>query len=266
MLTKSCALKRLMNGTFQFIFFVIIIVFFTVDINRFLQKFKQWMPDHLKSNLLFFNDNFFKILVFILIFICMVSFAKNKYSIKVEQFSLGGINILFDKRRILFVNSVRNFFDSKRTLFNINEKYDNFSEVFQSYHDTYNFLRQEIRILDPQKDKDLYNITNQIFMKLNQFLTRNQNNYSRWYKYISETNQELIKLDEFDGEDTKLDQRHFYNLPIDIIQSKYYLYDELTTEFKNINLFFMNSIAKEFDVDISKWDMKEGSDQNPEPD
>ena len=120
-----------------------------------------------------------------------------------------------------------------------------------------------MKLLDPQKDSNLYKISNDILMRLNQFLTKNQNNYLRWYKYISETNQELIKLDEFGENDVKSEQRHFYNMPINDIQSKYYSYDDLIKEFKSINEFFTTEIAGKFKVDISKWE-KKNSDQKPE--
>lgn len=231
-----------------------IIVFFTVDLNIFLQKLEQWIPDNILNNFILIKKIIIPSLVFVLIFICIVGFIQKKYSIKVEQLSLGGINILLDRRKVIFLNSVRIYLDSKRTLFKIDEVYDNFSEVFQSYYETYNFLRQEMRILDPKRDKGLYDITNQMLMTLNRFLTKNQNNYLRWYKHISETNQELIKLDEFEESDSKPDQRYFYNMPIGIIQSKYYLYDELVTEFKFINQFFIDNVVEKFSIDIEKWD------------
>ncbi len=241
-------------------FFILILL---VDVGMLLQNIKTIIPEHILNNLKLLKKVVMPFISLVVVAFCIISFIKNKYSIKVEQLSLGGINILFDRREILFTNSVQNFFDTKRTLFYIDEKHDNFSEVFHSYYETYNFIRQEMKLLDPQKDSNLYIISNGILMRLNQFLTKNQNNYLRWYKYISETNQELIKLDEFGENDVKSEQRHFYNMPINDIQSKYYSYDDLIKEFKSINEFFTTEIAGKFKVDISKWE-KKNSDQKPE--
>lgn len=236
-----------------FVITTIMFGFFFFDFNMLAQLLKSSMDEHIISNLYLLKKVFIPFIFLVVIVFCINSFIENKYSVKVEKLSLGGVNILFDRREILFTNSVQNFFDTKRTLFYIDEKHDNFAEVFQSYYETYNFIRQEMKLLDPSKDKDLYKISNDILISLNQFLTKNQNNYLRWYKYISETNQELIKLDEFDENDIKSEQRHFYNMPINDIQSKYYSYDNLIKEFKTINEFFTTRIAKQFNVDISKW-------------
>ncbi|MBS7825179.1 hypothetical protein J7547_08150 [Wohlfahrtiimonas chitiniclastica] len=246
-----------------FVITTMLVSFFLFDFTILMQLLKSSVDEHIVNNFFLIKKLFFTIILLIAIVICFISFIKNKYSIKVEQLSLGGINILFDRREILFINSVQNFFDTKRTLFCIDEKYDNFAEVFQSYYETYNFIRQEMKLLDPSKDKALYKLSNDILVRLNQFLTKNQNNYLRWYKYISETNQELIGLDEFDKDDVKAKQRHFYNMPINDIQSKYYSYNNLINEFKGINEFFTAEIAKKFKVDISKWEQKD-SDQKSE--
>ena len=118
----------------------------------------------------------------------ITSYLNKKYSLKIEKLSLGGLSILFDSSRVLYIKSVTNFLDSKRTLFKIEPIYDNFSDTFESYFQTYNFFRQEMKILDPQRDKDLYILTNNILQELNQFLTKNQNNYRRWYQKVSTDN------------------------------------------------------------------------------
>ncbi|EPF5869366.1 hypothetical protein MWX50_000902 [Morganella morganii] len=252
---------KIKRGFFKDITLLILIIFFIlfilIDVNAIFQNIKSIIPEYILDNLNILSKAFIPLVFLITIATCLIGFIKNKYSIKVEQLSLGGVNILFDRREILFSNSIKNFLDAKRTLFFINEKYDNFAEVFQSHHETYNFIRQEMRILDPQKDIDLYKISNDILMNLNQFLTKNQNNYLRWYTYISETNQELIKLDEFDKDDVKPEQRHFYNMPINDIQSKYYFYNDLIKEFKIINEFFSTKVAIQFKVDVSKWEKKD---------
>ena len=261
---KSVIIKyKLVRYVGLFVITTIIFSFFFFDFNMLARLLKSSMDEHIINNLYLLKKVFIPFIFLVVIVFCINSFIENKYSVKVEKLSLGGVNILFDRREILFINSVQNFFDTKRTLFCIDEKHDNFAEVFQSYYETYNFIRQEMKLLDPSKDKDLYKISNDILMRLNQFLTKNQNNYLRWYKYISENNQELINLDEFGKDDVKPEQRHFYNMPINDIQSKYYSYNDLLKEFKAINDFFTTEIAGQFKVDISKWEKKD-SDQKSE--
>ena len=73
--------------------------------------------------------------------------------------------------------------------------------------------------------------------KLNEFLTSNQNDYKRWYNYII---------------DNKM--KDIYNKDIKDIQMDYRHYQKLIGEFKEVNELF-KSIADEFDIDISKWDI-----------
>ena len=144
-------------------------------------------------------------------------------SLKIDKLSLGGLNILFDTSRTLYINSVSNYLDSKRTLFRIVPEYDNFLEVFESYFQTYSFFRTEMKILDPQRDKELYDLTNNILQELNKFLTINQNNYRRWYQKISSDNST-----EYPPEGS---EKYFYNTPIGEIQEKYYAYKDLLEGF-----------------------------------
>ncbi len=165
---------------------------------------------------------------------------------KIDKLSLGGLNILFDTSRTLYINSVSNYLDSKRTLFRIVPEYDNFSEVFESYFQTYSFFRTEMKILDPKRDQELYDLTNNILQELNKFLTINQNNYLRWYQKISSDNST-----EYPPEGS---EKYFYNTPISEIQEKYYAYEDLLEAFQSINIFFENNVKGPFEVNSEKWD------------
>ena len=176
----------------------------------------------------------------------ITSYLNKKYSLKIEKLSLGGLSILFDSSRVLYIKSVTNFLDSKRTLFKIEPTYDNFSDTFESYFQTYNFFRQEMKILDPQRDKDLYILTNNILQELNKFLTKNQNNYRRWYQKVS-TDNTIEYFNQGSG-------KYFYNTPINEIQKEYYDYDQLLTSFNHINIFFEQEVKNKFNIDTTKWD------------
>jgi hypothetical protein len=109
-----------------------------------------------------------------------------KYSVKVEKLSLGGISILFNESSTLYKKSIKNHLDSKRAIFKVRKNVDAFDEVISSYYQTYQFIRDEMKILNPKKDREIYDFSNEMLMVLNKFLTNYQNNYKRWYKYISD--------------------------------------------------------------------------------
>ncbi len=199
-----------------------------------------------KNNFAIVSSTIITVLVCIISYVMFTSYLGKKYSLRIDKLSLGGLNILFDTSRTLYINSVANYLDSKRTLFRIEPKYDNFSDVFKSYFETYNFFRQEMKILDPKRDKDLYDLTNHILQELNKFLTINQNNYHRWYQKISSDNST-----EYPPEGS---EKYFYNTPIGEIQEKYYAYKDLLEGFQSINIFFENNVKGSFGVNSEKWD------------
>ena len=215
-------------------------------ISMFFMDYSSWVSEKFKKNFTILSSTVITGAVSLITYIVFTAYIGKKYSLKIDKLSLGGLNILFDTSRTLYTNSVSNFLDTKRTLFRIEPKYDNFSDVFESYFQTYNFFRQEMKVLDPQRDKDLYDLTNNILQELNKFLTINQNNYRRWYQKVSSDNST-----EYPPEGSK---KYFYNTPIDEIQEKYYAYDDLLKGFQSINTFFENNVKEPFGVNSEKWD------------
>lgn len=67
--------------------------------------------------------------------------------------------------------------------------------------------------------------------KMNQFLTKYQSDYRRWYE--KKSNDEFVFLE--------------------VLQSQYDKYEELVKEFEKIN-FFMQEKAKVFDIDMLEWE------------
>lgn len=207
----------------------------------------SWLiTEKLKSNLpVIITLLTFLIGVFIVWFVVRSVIGK-RYSLKIEKLTFGGMNILFNTTSSLYINSVVSFLDTKRSLFIIRDEYDNFSEVLDSYYQTYSFFRQEMKILDPNRDKELYDFTNELLMVVNKFLTKYQNNYRRWYKYTSETKEPLPI------ENGK--ENFFYNTPIGTVQKLYYDYENITKGFEIVNLFFSDNVKKIFDINVDKWD------------
>lgn len=225
-------------------------IVFSFVISLFFYDWSWMVTEKLKNNLpIIVTTLSFCIAAFLAWFVVR-AFMGKKYSLRIEKFSFGGLNILFNTTSVLYTNSILNYLDTKRSLFIIREEYDNFAEVFDSYYQTYNFIRQEMRILDPSRDKGLYDFTNELLMVINKFLTKNQNNYRRWYKHISETKEQLISFTD----ENKRREAYFYNMPIAEVQKLYYGYDDLIREFKIVNDFFTNEVKDKFNINVEKWD------------
>ncbi|MFZ7405027.1 hypothetical protein, partial [Klebsiella pneumoniae] len=121
------------------------------------------------------------LLISVFIWLMVSLYLLKKYSVKVEKLSLGGVNILFNESATLYKKSVKNHLDSKRAIFKLRKNVDAFDEVISSYYQTYQFIRDEMKILNPKKDREIYDFSNEMLMVLNRFLTNYQNNYKRWY-------------------------------------------------------------------------------------
>lgn len=139
----------------------------------------------------------------------------NRWAFKIEKVSLGGFNILFDDPVKLYKRTVRSFLDTKRTLFKIDFERDNFDETLMKILDNDRKRGQ----WNKREQQELYEVTNRIIQILNEFLTSHQNNFRRWYKYVSERNE----VKRIDGEQTLV----FHMTPIHEIQKQYYRYDEI---------------------------------------
>ncbi|MNW40295.1 hypothetical protein D3C74_174080 [compost metagenome] len=85
---------------------------------------------------------------------------------------------------------------------------------------------------------------------LNEFLTSHQNNFRRWYKHVSDSNE----IEIIEGKIIK-----FHNTPIDEVQKYYYRYDKLCCDYKKVNAFFCGEVNNHFKVDLSKWEREENN-------
>lgn len=103
-----------------------------------------------------------------------------------------------------------------------------------------------MRLLDPKKDRELYNFSNDMLMILNRFLTNNQNNYKRWFNHVTDK-------DEVKDNQTK-NTLIVHCTPINKIQEQYYNYNKIMTEFREVNEFFMKKVKSKFDINTEKWD------------
>ncbi|MCE9972279.1 hypothetical protein LZ617_04615, partial [Escherichia coli] len=72
------------------------------------------------------------VILCLVVYILFVGLMHQRYSLRVEQLSFGGVNILLNKSDLLFRKSVKNYLDTKRSLFKIDPRYDSFEEVLNS--------------------------------------------------------------------------------------------------------------------------------------
>jgi len=232
--------------------FLIVFIIVTVLILVLLSTFEIRSLSHTFLRTLWSNFRAISAIVYVLLpltllLIFCTLFLTNRWAVRVEKANIGGFHIIFDNPAKLYKRHIRNYLDTKRTIFKIDCDHDNFDETLDSYFEIYKFFRDEIKILGnvkkqytkPSKGKEaahLYDLTNQVIQQLNEFLTKNQSDYRRWYRYIEKTNEEV-----------------FYLTPIGDLQKQYPQYKDLCCGFEQVNTFFINSIACEFDIDILKW-------------
>lgn len=184
----------------------------------------------LKKNLYWIErmlDTFTPLLVLTL-FLMFVLWAKTNLSITIKSISVGGVEVSLKDSEDEVKNNVRNFLNTKRSLFKIIPEYDNFYDVFNSYHEIYEFLRTQLGLFisSNKQGSDTYITLRNMLKELNCFLTKYQPDYRRWYE--KEIEKEFI--------------------PLSKLQKKYSKYDEIVEAFKGLNEK-MSCLAKQFRVD-----------------
>ncbi|WP_163247802.1 hypothetical protein [Bacillus tropicus] len=233
-------------GSYISLFFLFVVLFFLAkhDLKSINIKFVQV----LWGNINFILSIAFTLLPFLIFVLIFVFISTRKWAFRVEKLSIGGFNIIFDNPDQLFKRQIRNFLDTKRTLFKVDFDHDNFDETLNSYYETYKLLRDEIKILGDAKKKRntrrkriketerLYDLSNDMIKELNEFLTKHQSNYRRWYKYMEKNKEE-----------------QFYLEPIGKFQKEYQNYGQICHDFEVVNKFFIDKVASEFNVNIEKW-------------
>ena len=134
---------------------------------------------------------------------------------------------------------------AKRTLFNFDEVRDNIDQVLDAYYDSYNFIRNNLELLDSEKDVELYQLSVDIIKHLNDFLTEHQNDYRRWYdKTIDD---DIIEVDGT--------QIIVHSTTIENVQKHYYRYDVLIPDIKDLNDFMKDIRIKEaFRISRFDWE------------
>ncbi|VCZ78813.1 hypothetical protein BANRA_01808 [Klebsiella pneumoniae] len=115
------------------LFGIILMVIILMGYFSFLPASQWWFIKNIISNF-----DFVKALLSILILSLITIFLffgilEKKYSLKLEKLTFGGLNVLFDSSDLLYKRSVRNFLDTKRSVFKIDPHFDSFEEVLTLY-------------------------------------------------------------------------------------------------------------------------------------
>lgn len=236
----------------------IILMLSLTDINKSFSQYRFYI--NLKVNINFIIIVLNKMLPLLSLIIIFISykFLSSKWVFRVEKFNFGGISVICNNPEDIFKQQVKNYLNTKRTLFKIDEKKDNFYDTIGSYYEIYKFLRAEINVYDVkssnklsnnnfltklfkdedennQEEKNCYQNANEMIKKLNEFLTSHQSDLRRWYEY--EVNKNINNI---------------YNKSIDEIQRGYIRYEEIVNDFKEINNYFC-SVAPDYEIDYKKW-------------
>lgn len=172
--------------------------------------------------------------------------AVAKLSVSVSGVSFAGLEITLKDTDANVKNRVRNYLNTKRSLFYIKPEYDNICEVFTSYYAIYDFLRGQILEFENKKktNSKLYCEIQNMLKELNIFLTMHQSDYRRWFTWYEKRNEE-------------------YYVPLAEVQKAYPSYEILIRDFIKLNLS-MQEHAKVFDINMLDWENDNASDTSRE--
>ena len=235
---KASIICRIIVCLLGLLSLVYVLSYFEIFNNK---KFISYMTD-LKS----FVQYILLFLIISFVLYIMIGFFGKRYTLRVENFNIGGINVFFDKSNEIYIKTVGTFIKSKRTLFFFVLSRDNIRDVIKTYYSVYDFIRSNLELLNPEVDIELYSMSVELLKKLNQFLTKHQSDYRRWYEKIVED--DIIKF-EHDEEII------VHNTTIEDVQKHYYRYDEILSDIQAINNFMKNKeLGSIFDINHFDWE------------
>ncbi len=223
---------------------ILCLVLISILILSFNYNFREIVMSHehlsiLRQNVLYFINVITKSIPIVIILLLIYIWRKfaTKWVIKVEKLDIGGASIVFERPEELFKQQIKNFMNTKRTLFYFDPERDNISDTISSYYETYRFIREKMQVYDTKSSQQskYYETANNMLHCLNEFLTSHQSNYKRWFDH---------KTEEFCTEDFCRD--------ISEIQKEYRRYDAIVEGFRDLNTDFL-IYAEIFDVNTDKW-------------
>ena len=161
--------------------------------------------------------------------------VKIGYNISLTSVSFGAFGIQIKNPDKLVKNNIRNYLNTKRSLFAIDLDNDNLAEVIDSYYEIYKWLRGQFELYDSDTKSKVYKDLNNMLALLNYFLTRYQSNYRLWYEHI---------LDE-----------KYTDKDIAELQKSYRHYEEMSVDIKKLNEAMLK-YAETYKIESGKWLVK----------
>ena len=117
------------------------------------------------------------------LFLVVILYLRKYADVKVPSISIAGIEFnLKNIDRIVKAN-LTNYFVTKRSLFKIDILKDNFDDVFESYHNTYEFIRLQMSYYEnvAKTDNTIYKFENE---KEYKFIDELQKKYPKYNELI----------------------------------------------------------------------------------
>lgn len=158
-----------------------------------------------------------------------IFFLRKHVDVKIPSITIAGIELNLKNIDGIVKSNLSNYFVTKRSLFKIDPTQDNFDDVFESYHNIYEFIRLQMSYYENVSTTEnvVYLEMKDMLKDLNYFLTANQTNYRRWYKIENDNHYKFI----------------------DELQKEYPKYEELVQAFLEINNT-MKEHMKKLDIKI----------------
>lgn len=238
--TINIKLSLFMKVILLFCFFVALV--FILDYHSFFElSYIKSLIRTLKTTL----ELTLILLAILTILYMMIGLLGKKYTLRVENFNIGGINVFFDKSSEVFLKSVGTFIAAKRTLFYFDKQRDNISDVLDAYYEVYKFIRSNIDLLDQERDSDIAHVSAKIMKKLNKFLTTHQNDYRRWYNNVIEEDTIILESGKIKVHLTTIED----------VQRHYYRYEEFIEDIAIINEYMRSDEVKQlFKINLFEWE------------
>ena len=235
---KICSfLLRLVLYVTFIIFIATFIVLAFADIRFLIHKIPHYYV--LKSNLDFLAlivSNYGALIIAFLL-IGLIFYLAFKFHVNVAEFSLLGMTFTLRDQEDIVKSQIRNYLNTKRSLFYFLEDYDNIYNVMKSWYEILNFIRLQFSKvenggdLSKQCDEKLQGFV----LELNDFLTKFHSDYRRWFEW-------KLKMEESKDAFT----------PFIEIQKDYSHYPEIRDAIHGINIK-MREYGDYFGVNYSKW-------------
>ena len=232
------------NTFILLLLFILLVLSFLCDFRVFIESNNHFLL--LKNNTLYAINVISKIVPLIVFLLLVYLWRKiaSKMTIKLERINVGGVSVVFEKPDEYFKQQIKNFLNTKRSLFRFDSEKDNIYDCINSCYEIYKYIRESINVYDARSSKNsaYYDTANEMLRSLNEFLTCYQSNFRRWYEFSLEntykTNVTKSLID---------------------IQKECWGYASILEAFAHLNNAFQE-YAETFEINTGKWSINNSID------